>query len=483
MRWLRHFEQAPLTLRVPLAVAALMIFISGLISERVLDRLSKSQESYLQSLASSYLDGITAAITPSVLRSDSWEIFDAIERMRPSGSTISTVETVVSDIDGNVLAASRPEERPTFGPVPTEFAARFSGSSIAIDADSGFGYIKRDMDYQSQRIGTVFAVFDVTSLMAERRLVLTTLLLTNGSITLLLAFIGFLAVRRMILPMRTLEMHMIDAASGASTEIPEAEFPKTGKESARLLKAYNRLVRASMERQDLSAKLAEEEKLASLGRLASGMAHEINNPLGGMMNVVDTLRKHGDKRGVRENSIELLQRGLEGIREVVQAALANYRPERMRRPFAAQDLADLRLLIKPELRRRSQTLRLEASDDVLSRFKLPAGPLRQATLNLLLNAVAVTPMSGEVTMRIHAEKDQLSVSVGDQGEGIPLAAKQVLTGSAEGETPLDGSGLGLWIVARICDELGARIIVEETKRGSTISMHFAMIDREEKIAA
>lgn len=481
MKWLRQFETAPLTLRVPLAVAALMIFISGLISERVLDRLSTTQQSYLQSLADSYLGGFATAVAPSVIRADIWEIFDTIERMKPNGGSISIVETVVSGSDGNVLAANRPELRPTSEPVSEDFATLFSGDSISINADSSLGYIRRDIVYQDQRIGGIFAVFDVSSLMIERRQVLTTLLITNGAIAVVLALAGFLAVRRMILPMRTLEMHMIDAASGTSTEIPEDEFPKTGTESTRLLKAYNQLVRASAERQAFSAKLAEEEKLASLGRLASGMAHEINNPLGGMMNVVDTLKKHGEKSRVRETSLDLLQRGLEGIREVVQAALANYRPERLSRPFAVQDVQDLALLIKPELASRGQTLRHEIRGEELEAFQLPAGPVRQALLNLLLNAIAATPPSGEVGFFIDSRSGDLALTVSDQGGGMPVQARRILTGAAGGVQSLVGGGMGLWIVAQICDELGASLEVSDTETGSAIRLVFSRM--EARVAA
>ena len=86
------------------------------------------------------------------------------------------------------------------------------------------------------------------------------------------------------------------------------------------------------------------------------MAHEINNPLGGLFNALDTLKTHGETPGVRDTSISLIERGLAGIRDVVEAALATYRPERSQRLLTAEDFDDVRLLLKPELRRRRQRL-------------------------------------------------------------------------------------------------------------------------------
>ena len=463
-----RIRRLPLTVRVPVTVAILMVMISGVISERVLDRLSKTQEIYLQRLASAYLDGVVASITPSVLREDSWEVFDGIERMKPSADDILPLETVVTGKTRIVLASSNPVARETLRPLEPGFIDAFSGTGVRIDAETKSGYVRRDITYQGQLIGAVYAVFDVSSLLRERQQILITLLATNTLFTALLGFVGFVAVRRMIRPMQVLETHMIDAAAGTPTLIAKSEFPSADTEAASVYRAYNTLVRSETDRQKLASQLAEEEKLASLGRLASGMAHEINNPLGGLMNAVDTLRLHGERRMVRETSVELIQRGLHGIREVVEAALATYRPERLTRPLAEQDFADLRLLLRPELRRKRQRLDYSISGSIDAEPRWPAGPIRQAVLNLLLNAAAATAENGHVGLSVDVTREDLCIAVADQGTGMPEAVKSILLEPKSKQTPADGSGLGLWIVREIAGDLGATLSVEGQAGSATV---------------
>ena len=74
MRLTRRLGQLSSTFRIPVMVMLLMATVSVVLSERVLNRLSQNQEVYLQGLAASYLDGVAASVSPSVLRRDNWEI-------------------------------------------------------------------------------------------------------------------------------------------------------------------------------------------------------------------------------------------------------------------------------------------------------------------------------------------------------------------------------------------------------------------------
>ncbi|MDP3525036.1 MAG: HAMP domain-containing sensor histidine kinase, partial [Hoeflea sp.] len=238
-------------------------------------------------------------------------------------------------------------------------------------------------------------------------------------------------------------------------------------ESRRLFMAFNTLLDADEERRELSTRLAEEEKLASLGRLSSVMAHEINNPLGGLLNAVDTLKKHGANAGVRDASLDLLQRGLQGIGDVVRAALATYRPARQSRPLSLSDFHDAKMLLSPELRSRGQVLDLFLETGEGPACGCPAGPVRQAMINLLLNASAASPEGADLFLRSARLEDSVIVEVGDRGPGLPARAVRLLTGPAKRNLP-DGKGLGLWVVRQIADEIGAGLELATRPGGGSI---------------
>src|SRR5262249_59318130 len=100
---------------------------------------------------------------------------------------------------------------------------------------------------------------------------------------------------------------------------------RVASEFGQLFDRFNAMARAFSERQTLAAHLAEQEKFAMLGRLASGMAHEVNNPLGGMLNAIDTIQAHGHDPAALQKPLDFLKRGLAGIRNVVHATLVTYK--------------------------------------------------------------------------------------------------------------------------------------------------------------
>ena len=219
------------------------------------------------------------------------------------------------------------------------------------------------------------------------------------------------------------------------------------------------MARALNEHEELASHLAGQEKYAVLGKLASGMAHEVNNPLGGLFNALDTLRRHGDDAKVREATLNLLERGLTHIRNVVGSTLVMYRREVAESALRPVDIDDLRLLIEPEASRKR--LRIAWVNDLHGVSPVGIESVRQVVLNLLINACAATPVGGTVHLRARATESWLMIEVGDEGPGLPDDLAKYLVGHSD-EAPGAGRGLGLWIVRRlVADDDGEIRVIQE----------------------
>ena len=465
MIWLDKLRsRVPITVKVPIVVVLLMVTIGVAVSERVFARLIASQERQISDLANAYLDGLVSPLIEPVLRDDSWEIFDILDRARRTYAAVEPIETVVTDAGGIVLAGSDPRNTPIGEPLPADFpTSEEHTSNVLVRETEARAFIDRRLVVQGRRIGTVHAELDISPLFAERREVFWTLIASNAAITFLLAVLGWFAVRRMVAPMKVLAEHLETAQEGAVEPIAEENIPTSDNETRRLFRRFNRMASAVAEREALARRLADEERLASLGRLASGVAHEINNPLGGLFNAIDTLKVHGDKPQVRRNTIDLLERGLRGIRDVVRSALATYRPDREPRHLQAGDIDDIRLLIRSEVRGRR--IDLAWHNELPGEVPVAAFPVRQMVLNLLLNACRAAPEGGSVTLSATVDGSTLAIDIDDSGPGMPSHVAAFLADDAGPAPIVDGSGLGLWVARRMAAEIGGTLTAEASALG------------------
>lgn len=458
----------PLTVRIPLVVVLLMIVVSVLISERVLTRFLDTQRRHLTQLTDTYLDGVASALQPNIMRKDVWEIYDVLDRAMQRTSSLDVAWTTVTDAKGRVVASSDPKRHR----IETQFSndawpPQMSDPGPPADLEGDTARFRRALSHQGRTLGTIHLEVRTAGLLEERRSVLITLILTNFVLTLFLAFAGYMTIRRMLRPVALLADHMRVDVDGDLRQIPDSEVARSGAEFSRLFRRYNSLITNMRERQQLMHVIAEEERLAALGRLASGMAHEINNPLGGMLNAVETLKRHGGRDDVRKSTADLIERGLRGIRDVVRSTLSTYRTQSQPDPLSAQHVDDLAILIRPELLRRNVSL--DWRNAVEGTVAIPAHPVRDASLNLLLNACAACPSGGEVSFVCRERSGKtLEIAVGDRGAGLPRAVRSALTSAAEDHLPsVTGGRLGLWIVRKTVQELGGVIRVEDRRGGGT----------------
>jgi len=204
-------------------------------------------------------------------------------------------------------------------------------------------------------------------------------------------------------------------------------------------------------KQELEQQVIATERLAAVGQLTASIAHEINNPLGGMLNTINTQKRYGQNDAMTDKTLSLLERGLLQIKDTVSALLVEARQSS--RDFGPEDMDDIRTLITPDIQR--QQARLEW-DVRLDTVPLSASLIRQILINLLLNAVKAVPSRGTVSCSVTSNTSQLVLHIRNSGSPIPEKQLSHLFEPFV-HYRADGNGLGLWVCYQIVNQLGGTI--------------------------
>ena len=217
--------------RVPVVVAFLMLAISVMVSNRVLNRLEDTQERNLRELSSAYLDGLSASLIPSVVREDVWEVFDTLDRSRERYRGLNVQWAAVTNSDNRTIAASSPDEFPPLEALPADTVAMFSArQEVLLDETGMQARMMRSLIYQDREIGRIYAVADISALMQERSDTLRELILTNVALTLLLVAFGYYFMRKMLKPVGLLSGYLARSKDGSMSSIPDDVLDREGRE-------------------------------------------------------------------------------------------------------------------------------------------------------------------------------------------------------------------------------------------------------------
>ncbi|TAJ98391.1 hypothetical protein EPO44_11705, partial [bacterium] len=206
--------------------------------------------------------------------------------------------------------------------------------------------------------------------------------------------------------------------------------------------------------------LLQSEKLASIGLLASGVAHELNNPLTSiLMNVNLLMEEMGERPDVQR---ELKRIGDDTLRckRIIDDLRGFSRRHGLEiRPSNLNEVARKTLgLIKHELELHGITLHEELSSDIPLILSDP-DRMQQVFMNVFVNAIQVMPQGGELTVRSSLRGEFAEITVRDTGPGIPSGIRNKIFDPFF-TTKQGGTGLGLSIVYRIMEQHGGRVEVE-----------------------
>lgn len=451
----------PLSLRVPLIVAGLMVLMGIVASQFVLSSLVRSQERQLSDLAQTEFAALSTALAPLIQRQDIWEMFAALDRATQRSGGFAPVSASLVDPRGRVIVSSSPQAHPIGSSGLGLIESATPAADISFDTAQEQISLRQNVEFQGRAIANLVIDFDVAELAQERRRATFWLIAGNAAATLVLALAGYVLIRRVLAPIKRLSREM-SQPGGGSQAFPDAMIPRHDTELANLYRTYNSMIRAVEARSLTERRLAERERFVSLGRLSGTLAHEINNPLGGLLNATNTLKRFPDRPDAVRRSAEILDRGLNQMREVVRTTLHMHRNDQSALPLTATDFEDLHQLVQPETERKNLDLhwQVEVSDACCG--ALPAGPVRQIVLNLLLNACAASSPFQSLGVIVVAKDDQLHLSIWDSGLGLPEHLRPRLLS----DDPVEpGGGLGLRLVRELVQNLGGTIGLGRTENG------------------
>lgn len=218
----------------------------------------------------------------------------------------------------------------------------------------------------------------------------------------------------------------------------------------------------------------QSEKLAELGRLSAGIAHEVNNPLATVAYATELLKREESVSPFQEELLEKIESEVERLRNLTGGLLSfSSKRSSLNRLVNFNDLiVEVLKLLRYELQRKS--VRLETRFNDIPVIKADPNKLKQVVINLVMNAVQAMDGEGEIILETSVSENRyLKLLVLDNGPGIPEDLREQIfapffTTKPEGE----GTGLGLYICQNIVKEHGGEIALESsTGKGTAFCVH------------
>ena len=434
--------------------------------------LARSYDDLKQDLfISSEALGQTLANTlfPTLLHDDLWRAFEIVQapfRAEARNNPLDVESIFVVDPDIQVFVANDPKHLPTLarledlGPDHRSLAESLRTQPLdktrAFDfKDSSHYYVALPIAEGGRQVGTLVIshsreAFWARFLDLALRSVLIGALVIAGILPL-----NWYWGQHMARPLVDLARRMDAVAKNGpdcAEECGSRESYPYRDELGHLFVAFDTMRTELQAKARMEREMVQTERLAAIGRLAAGIAHEVNNPLGGMLIALDTLKARGEATLQATKTMGLLERGLKQIQETVAALLVQARDQS--RNLTPEDVDDVRTLIQPQVLKKSQQLSWQV--DLPATTDLPAAACRQILINLLLNAVQATREGGRIAVTANIVSGNLHLWVANEAD--PIAPEQMEhlfePFVSHGES---GHGLGLWVSYQIVQQMGGCI--------------------------
>ena len=477
-------------LKVPLAITTVILVTEIVVTTLLVTRAFGDARRDLEASAESLTTLLARSLRDPLLRDDLWLAFEVVGTpLAARGSDSPLQGVVVLDAAGQVFVSTEPKRLPVLTPA-AGLPEPLAGMAARAMADKRFHFaLGRGaggpelaaagpiLAEDGSRLGTVVLDYDGAVYAERLRSAVIEVALVSVPGLLLLVPLGWYAGKRLAEPLAQMAQALGRVSHESPAEVLKLLPPEGGDEIGRLSTQARQMLDGLARKAALEREVMASDRLAAVGRVSAAIAHEINNPLGGMLNAIDTALRHGQPDAVSRKTFGLLQRGLQQIRATVGALLVEARLDSPR--LSAQDWDDLLLLIQPDAAARALQLRWQIDPAADTDTALPGHEVRQLALNLLLNACAAAQRPGpgdepaEVVFKVARAPGELALVVANTGPALPperLASMFEPFVAAGGGEGLHRHGLGLWVCWQIVQRLKGSIAVASDREGTRVSV-------------
>ncbi|MDH3542890.1 MAG: DUF3365 domain-containing protein [Desulfobulbaceae bacterium] len=314
----------------------------------------------------------------------------------------------------------------------------------------------------------------------------------NSTIIKYSLFSIFAVALALIYLFNNLVARRIDRLSQAMENYPEQDYSVSDDkhllddEIGRLIAGFNNLCgRLDKAQKDLDMTMQQafySEKMASLGQLTAGIAHEINNPLGGLLNCVKTMEEEPENIELHNRYLPLLDKGLKRIEHIMFQLLNFGRKTPL--TYSKVDIDEVIRECFELLEYRLKDIALTLDLNLAEHFCIDVEALRQIIVNTVLNAIQAMPEGGQLTIRTKQIYSLIVIVIKDTGTGVdPEIKDKIFDPFFTTKDIGEGTGLGLAVTYALIQQMGGTIEMEsEPGKGTVFSISLPASQKQEKHA-
>ncbi len=215
----------------------------------------------------------------------------------------------------------------------------------------------------------------------------------------------------------------------------------------------------------------QSEKLASIGRLASGIAHEINNPLNGIKSCIYAIQNNPNNNSQINEYLSLINEGVTYIDNVIKKLLGFVRqqPQKINLYNLNELILNVYRLLDYKLKQKNADVQLQLSEDIPF-VKVDSQLIQEVIMNLLINSYDAILENGSILISSgYYENDSVFFSIKDNGTGIAQTEfEKIFDPFYTTKDVGKGTGLGLWVSLNIIENHNGKVLVKSTPNTETV---------------